>query len=105
MSNILEEYSDYCKKNGLPDSIAGFVLWNAWKEAEARLVYVTQERDKVRQHCEQVWIEASKEFELKTAMLQKQNEKLLKTICSGIKPAPIVVSKEQWATIAKEKKK
>lgn len=32
-----KEFTDYCEKNGLPDSIGVYALWNAWKEAEAAL--------------------------------------------------------------------
>jgi hypothetical protein len=32
----LEEYQAYAEKHGLPDTIAGFSLYNAWQDAEEK---------------------------------------------------------------------
>ena len=39
---ILEEFTQYAKEHALPDSVACFALWNAWKEAEEALKIATQ---------------------------------------------------------------
>jgi hypothetical protein len=34
----LEEYQAYCTKNGMADTMAGFALFNAWQDAEEKIV-------------------------------------------------------------------
>lgn len=39
---LIEEFEAYCKEHALPDSVAVFALWNAWKEAEKALEIANQ---------------------------------------------------------------
>lgn len=32
----LEQYTAYCEKHGMPDSICGFALWDAWLDEKDR---------------------------------------------------------------------
>jgi hypothetical protein len=36
MTDKLTQFHEYCTKNGIPDSLPCYALWNAWHEAEEK---------------------------------------------------------------------